>query len=191
MIGKSSAFNVVMIGAPFVGKTTLAEAIRGVTLDGRYHPTMGASLVKVPFPPGSHHEENWFYIWDTAGAEKYKSLAPVYYRDSHAAIVVFDLSNYDSFEAVAGWVLLYRHEVGEVPQIILIGNKTDLTRVVPRDKIDELCKEHRIRHYLECSAKTRDGVAEVLPVLYKILEECSLAKSEVQRAPEKKSGCCQ
>ena len=190
MIGRRDAFNVVMIGEPFVGKTTLAEALRDVRLDGTYHPTMGASLVKVPFPPGSHQEGNWFSIWDTAGAEKYKSLAPVYYRDSHAAIVVFDVANQDSLNAVETWVKLYRSVVGDVPEIILIGNKTDLARVVTREEVEEVCEKNRIHQYLECSAKTHEGVPEVLPVLYKVLEDCLLVKSEVQRAPEKKGGCC-
>jgi small GTP-binding protein len=45
-----------------------------------------------------------FEIWDTAGQERYHSLAPMYYRSAHAALVVYDISNADSFARAKTWV---------------------------------------------------------------------------------------
>jgi len=45
-----------------------------------------------------------FEIWDTAGQERYRSLAPMYYRGAAAAIVVYDITNQDSFAGAKGWV---------------------------------------------------------------------------------------
>jgi small GTP-binding protein len=45
-----------------------------------------------------------FEIWDTAGQERYRSLAPMYYRGAAAAIVVYDITNQDSFAGAKSWV---------------------------------------------------------------------------------------
>ena len=42
-------------------------------------------------------------IWDTAGQERYKALTPMYYRDAHAAICVYDITNAESFKGVQDW----------------------------------------------------------------------------------------
>ena len=44
-----------------------------------------------------------FEIWDTAGQERYHALTPMYYRNAHAAVVVFDISNMSSFERAQKW----------------------------------------------------------------------------------------
>ena len=44
-----------------------------------------------------------FDIWDTAGQEKFRSLTPMYYRNSNAAIIVYDISNANSFERAQKW----------------------------------------------------------------------------------------
>jgi small GTP-binding protein len=44
-----------------------------------------------------------FEIWDTAGQERYRALTPMYYKNANAAIVVFDFTNYGSFEKAQKW----------------------------------------------------------------------------------------
>ena len=85
-----------------------------------------------------------FEIWDTAGQERYHSLAPMYYRGAQAAIVVYDITNADTFERAKSWVkelqrqvesgvesvcALHLFEFQASPNIViaLSGNKADLT----------------------------------------------------------------
>ena len=53
-----------------------------------------------------------FEIWDTAGQERYHSLAPMYYRGAQAAIVVYDITNADTFERAKSWVKELQRQVG-------------------------------------------------------------------------------
>ena len=69
------------------------------------------------------------HIWDTAGQDRFKSIAPLYYKDAHAALVVYAIDDEPSFNAVSGWIdQLDEH--ANVPKMVkfLIGNKSDVDK---------------------------------------------------------------
>lgn len=110
-----------------------------------------------------------FQIWDTAGQEKYESLAPMYYRKAGAAIVMYDLTVASSFERLRDWV----RELGENgPQDIVVacvGNKLDLTadgsaREVREDVARDFARSEGAL-YFEASARTGEGVTEIFEAL--------------------------
>lgn len=69
-------------------------------------------------------------IWDTGGQERYRSLAPMYYRNSDAVIIAYDIGNHKSFEIAKEWVE-YVKEIGLGDAVIaIVGTKLD----VPEDK---------------------------------------------------------
>lgn len=72
-------------------------------------------------------------VWDTNGQELYRSLAPLYYRKAQAAVVVFDVTERQTFEDADSWVKELRHYAEEDMVIALVGNKVDLES---RRKID-------------------------------------------------------
>lgn len=65
-------------------------------------------------------------IWDTAGQERYHSMLPMYYRNTHAAILVFDLTDYKSFVEMKQWVTELRRFVPTYVLMAVVGNKSDL-----------------------------------------------------------------
>eukprot|EP00121_Abeoforma_whisleri_P009152 Awhi_evm1s8409 len=65
-------------------------------------------------------------LWDTAGQERFRSLIPSYIRDSSVAVVVYDITNRNSFLQTSKWIEDVRHERGNDVIIMLVGNKTDL-----------------------------------------------------------------
>lgn len=67
-----------------------------------------------------------FEIWDTAGQERYRSLAPMYYRGAAAAIVVYDITNKESFNGAKSWVKELQRRGDPNVVITLAGNKADL-----------------------------------------------------------------
>ena len=67
-----------------------------------------------------------FEIWDTAGQERYHSLAPMYYRGAQAAIVVYDITNMDTFVRAKSWVKELQRQASPNIVIALAGNKADL-----------------------------------------------------------------
>ena len=64
-------------------------------------------------------------LWDTAGQERYAKLVPVYFRNAHCIIIVFDLTNAESFLIAQKWVRDAREQYNEMIPV-LIGNKSDL-----------------------------------------------------------------
>jgi len=67
-----------------------------------------------------------FQIWDTAGQEKYHSLAPMYYRGAAAAIIVYDITRPNTFKTLKNWVEELRNQGPKDIAIAIAGNKADL-----------------------------------------------------------------
>lgn len=150
---------VVLLGDTGVGKSSLV--LRFVTKDFKEYSesTIGASFMsKVEVINGIAYK---YQIWDTAGQEKYHSLAPMYYRGAAAAIIVYDITNARSFEKTQQWVEeLQRHGPDKIV-LVVAGNKADLEdkRVVARDKAENFAQEIG-GIFLETSAKTGQSVGD-------------------------------
>lgn len=74
-----------------------------MTRRSRYETLITCIIIHDIFPQ--------FEIWDTAGQERYHSLAPMYYRGAQAAIVVYDITNADTFERAKAWVKELQRQV--------------------------------------------------------------------------------
>lgn len=98
-------------------------------------------------------------IRDTAGQERFRSLIPSYIRDSSVAIVVYDVTNRQSFANTQKWVEDVRAERGEDVIIVLVGNKTDMSdkRQVTLEEGEARAKEYKTI-YVETSAKAGHNV---------------------------------
>ena len=100
------------------------------------------------------------HIWDTGGSEKTKSFTQLYFRDSHAAILVYAIDNLDSFAQIDKWNE-YLEEKGNNPNIvkILVGNKSDLRdrRKVPSSEGKKYA-ESKGMEFFETSAMVNDGM---------------------------------
>jgi small GTP-binding protein len=67
-----------------------------------------------------------FEIWDTAGQERYRSLAPIYYRAAAAALVVYDITDYNTFAGAKNWIDELHRQGSPDIVIGIAGNKADL-----------------------------------------------------------------
>ncbi|KZT54507.1 hypothetical protein CALCODRAFT_416488, partial [Calocera cornea HHB12733] len=65
-------------------------------------------------------------IWDTAGQERFRSMAPMYIRGAHAAVVVYDLTSEQSFEDVRGWIDELKKSTPPSTLVYVVGSKSDL-----------------------------------------------------------------
>ncbi|XP_008057003.1 ras-related protein Rab-41 [Carlito syrichta] len=94
-------------------------------------------------------------LWDTAGQERFHSLIPSYIRDSTIAVVVYDITNINSFKKTDKWVEDVRAERGDNVVIMLVGNKIDLNnkRQVSAEEGEEKSR-HLSVMFIETSAKT-------------------------------------
>ncbi|NXD93853.1 RAB6A protein, partial [Chaetorhynchus papuensis] len=101
-------------------------------------------------------------LWDTAGQERFRSLIPSYIRDSTVAVVVYDITNVNSFQQTTKWIDDVRTERGSDVIIMLVGNKTDLAdkRQVSIEEGERKAKELNVM-FIETSAKAGYNVKQV------------------------------
>ncbi|XP_069002834.1 ras-related protein Rab-6A isoform X3 [Embiotoca jacksoni] len=101
-------------------------------------------------------------LWDTAGQERFRSLIPSYIRDSAAAVVVYDITNVNSFQQTTKWIDDVRTERGSDVIIMLVGNKTDLAdkRQITTEEGEQRAKEMNVL-FIETSAKTGYNVKQL------------------------------
>ena len=101
-MSKREHHKVVLLGGSGVGKSSIAmRYVRDVFFECN-ESTIGAAFLTMPV---SHEgREISLDIWDTAGQERYSSLAPMYYRGSSAAVVVYDITSAESLSPAKRWV---------------------------------------------------------------------------------------
>ena len=121
--------------------------------------TVGAAFLQSPVPLDDSDEKIQFGIWDTAGSERYKALAPMYYRGAEAAIVVFDMTSFESFEGAKSWVRELKLYGQPNVVVALAANKCDQEsfRVVTTHEGQAYARENELT-YFETSAKTAHNV---------------------------------
>jgi small GTP-binding protein len=150
---------VVVIGDSAVGKSSISTRYVNDTFCDFSESTIGAAFLT------KHLDDIKFEIWDTAGQERYRSLAPMYYRGAGAALVVFDITNKDSFESAKIWINELQQRARENCIIILVGNKCDLpNRVVAFDYANEYAKNNNI-FYNETSAKNNINIEDTFNII--------------------------
>ena len=100
-------------------------------------------------------------VWDTAGQERYKSLASSFFRNVQGIILVYDVSNKESFDDLKIWLDSIKSNLGADNTVkkIIIGNKIDLEREVTKDEAEMYCHKLKIDYY-ETSAKENVNVRE-------------------------------
>lgn len=101
-------------------------------------------------------------LWDTAGQERFRSLIPSYIRDSTVAVVVYDITNANSFHQTSKWIDDVRTERGSDVIIMLVGNKTDLgdKRQVSTEEGQHKANELNVM-FIETSAKAGYNVKQL------------------------------
>ncbi|CAD7667120.1 unnamed protein product [Nyctereutes procyonoides] len=121
---KICQFKLVLLGESAVGKSSLVLRF----VKGQFHEyqesTIGAAFLTQTVCLDDTTVK--FEIWDTAGQERYHSLAPMYYRGAQAAIVVYDITNTDTFARAKNWVKELQRQASPNIVIALAGNKADL-----------------------------------------------------------------
>jgi len=107
-------------------------------------------------------------IWDTAGQERFHALGPIYYRDSHGAVLTYDITDQDSFQKVKNWVRELRRMLGNDICLAIVGNKIDLERErnVSIEEAEAYAQEVGALHF-QTSAKQNQGVEELFLELSK------------------------
>merc|ERR1712205_180478 len=161
-------FKLVLLGDSAVGKSSLVlRFVRGQFFEYQ-ESTIGAAFLTQNVSLNDYTVK--FEVWDTAGQERYHSLAPMYYRGAAAAVVVYDITNADSFARAKSWVKELQRQGSPNIVIALAGNKCDLAskRKVESSEASEYAKDNGL-FFMETSAKTALNVEELFKAIAKKL----------------------
>ncbi|KAK5869274.1 hypothetical protein PBY51_024005 [Eleginops maclovinus] len=153
-------FKLVFLGEQSVGKTSLITRFMYDSFDNTYQATIGIDFLSKTM----YLEDRTvrLQLWDTAGQERFRSLIPSYIRDSTVAVVVYDITNVNSFQQTSKWIEDVRTERGSDVIILLVGNKTDLSdkRQITIEEGEQRAKELSVM-FIETSAKTGYNVKQL------------------------------
>uniref|UniRef100_A0A8C8Z7M0 small monomeric GTPase n=1 Tax=Prolemur simus TaxID=1328070 RepID=A0A8C8Z7M0_PROSS len=148
-------FKLVFLGEQSVGKTSLITRFMYDSFDNTYQVFCFCQFIGCLFCVR-------LQLWDTAGQERFRSLIPSYIRDSTVAVVVYDITNVNSFQQTTKWIDDVRTERGSDVIIMLVGNKTDLAdkRQVSIEEGERKAKELNVM-FIETSAKAGYNVKQL------------------------------
>ncbi|XP_065187494.1 ras-related protein Rab-21-like [Sycon ciliatum] len=156
----NNQFKIVLLGEGCVGKTSLVLRYCEDKFNDKHLTTLQASFLTKRLNVGGKRVT--LAIWDTAGQERFHALGPIYYRDSNGALLVYDITDEDSFQKVRNWVKELRKMLGDDISLVIVGNKSDLekNRHVSKEEAEEYAASVGAKHF-STSAKLNRGIDDV------------------------------
>ena len=188
-------FKILLLGDSEVGKSCFLMRYSDNVFVENYITTIGLDykLKNVKLDSGKTIKVQ---LWDTAGQDKYRTIAKNYFKGSHGILLLYDITKQSSFNNIREWIQDIREEVSPKAIIFLIGNKIDLAdqRKISKEKGIELAEEYKLP-FFEASAKSGENVDEVFKALYKKISEVygDLEKemgTKLNKRKKNKRKCC-
>ena len=157
---------IIVVGDSGVGKTNLINRFASDKFDTNSKSTIGVEFVYKTLK--INKEIIKVEVWDTAGQERYRSITSSYYKGANGAIIVYDITDEDSFKNVESWMNEVIKKGKQNMQFLLVGNKKDLIndRVVSEQKGIDKAKELNMNLF-EASALEKNNVNEAFNFLIK------------------------
>ena len=193
--------SILLLGDTCVGKTCLISRYANGVFKEEYISTVGVDYVSKQEIINDQNIN--VKLWDTAGQERFKALTPSYLRGAEGIVLVYDVTNAETFESLKFWIDSLKSSLGEdsLPTII-DGNKVDLDdRDISKEDAKKFAQEHNYK-YFETSAKSGVGVDELFREIVNQILEKKDKKDEVKEErksvklqsdkgnTQKKKGCC-
>lgn len=154
-------YQLMIMGDSMVGKTSLLYRYQENKFMNNYLATVGIDFfTKEEIFDGKKVR---IKIWDTAGQERFKSLTQAFSRNADGIILVFDVTNKESFFNLKFWLACINSNLGENNDLkkIIIGNKIDLESEVLKSEAQKFAEQNNCA-YFETSAKENKGIDEAI-----------------------------
>ena len=194
MAHRGPYYKVVLLGELGVGKSSVFRRLRDDTFDERQPATTGIDSCTAMFPVNS--ENIMLTIWDTAGVERFRTLTRNYYRNAHAAVFMYSVSEASSLHYLTQWVKDCENFAPSAVRM-LIGNKSDLEAEVDFATAKSFANLYEFVGVHILSAKKNMGIQEAFQDLASKLHaplprSPSIAPSFPHSAasPEPGNKCC-
>jgi Ras-related protein Rab-23 len=150
------SMKIIVIGNGQVGKSTLTVKFVKNVFTTEYKQTLGVDFLNIKKYIKKIDQEIDFYIWDTAGQDHFNAITRRYYRGADACLIVFSLTDRDSFNQVKSWHHKMTQECGNIPTA-LVMSKIDLkdNRKVSFEEAEKLSKELKIKLF---KVSSKEGI---------------------------------
>ena len=154
-------FKILILGDSTVGKTCFLTRYTDKRFEPNYLATVGIDY-KLKNIKLNDNKTVKLQIWDTIGQDRFRSITKNYYKGAQGIVLIYDITEKDTFKSVKEWVKSIKNEADEKVVVILVGNKIDCIeeRKVSKEEGENLAKELSLPFY-ECSAKTDTNINEV------------------------------
>lgn len=158
-------FKLIVVGDIFVGKTSVLSRLISKKFTNDYHCSLGIECKRKTI-----HYDTYLHInltlWDTCDEERFKAITRQYYRDSQGILLIFDLTDKQTFENLSHWLEDIK-KIDDTLEIFVFGNKLDNSenRKVNLIEINEFLQNNNLQFYWEVSAKKGFDVDEVLSTI--------------------------
>ncbi|CAL1290509.1 unnamed protein product [Larinioides sclopetarius] len=171
-------FKILIIGNSSVGKTSFLFRYADDSFTSAFVSTVGIDFkVKTVFRQEKRVKlqiwvqyKNFCFLQDTAGQERYRTITTAYYRGAMGFILMYDVTNEESFNSVQDWVTQIKTYSWDNAQVVLVGNKCDMEdeRVVSAERGRQLAEQLGLV-FFETSAKENINVKAVFERLVDII----------------------
>ena len=171
-------FKLLLIGNSSVGKSSLLVRFVDDIWEENFVPTIGVDFKLKTLDVNGKKVK--LQIWDTAGQERFKNITASYYRGGNGVLVVYDITDRDSFTNLTSWLIEIEKNANKNVFKLLIGNKNDLEseRKVTTEEGKEFADSNGMK-FIETSAKTADKVYEAFELLTQEIIKNNLNKDKV------------
>ena len=171
-IKKTLEAKVVLLGDANVGKSSIAQRFCKNVFSNKHIATIGGAYLqqRVVLDNG---EVMKLHLWDTGGAERFRSIANLYYKEAAVAILTYDVTNEQSLESLEYWIEELKTKADNDILLCLAGNKVDVPSneiKVSHSKAKKFAQENKMIFY-ETSARLGTGVVELFTDIAKKLYE--------------------
>lgn len=190
---------IVVLGSAYVGKTSIINRYCNGCFLEETMSTIGAgfftNILKV------NDSEVTSMIWDTAGEERFRSVAPSLLRGANGLVLVYDQTQPTSFNDIDIYMDMFLDTCKSDPSmtlpVLLLGNKSDLESHIPQDDVEEWKRRNKVVYNSNVSAKTGEGIQEALENFIKALVNPEMSSDpgplKITLSPcvkKEKESCC-
>ena len=196
---------LLLCGNSGVGKTSIFKRYFKNEFEGNYNSSIGIDFQTKVIKRKSRQYS--IQVFDTAGEERFRSITSSYFRMAEYFLLIFDLTNRNSFDAIPEWIALLKEYV-EKPKFMIIGNKSDLEKnKIPDDEINDALEgkeQFKINdeNFIKVSAKTGKNINYAFDYLLDLIEKNidenddeeiiikNKPKNKLKKNSKKKMKCC-
>ena len=163
-------YKIPFVGDPSVGKTSIICRYSQDKFSDDIQPTVGAS--NFHFTVEHENADITMNIWDTAGQERFRSLVPLYTRGAALVVMVFDITDSNTFIGIDTWYKKLREEFLLKCPIVLVANKMDLDQMVSISETKSWGQKHDVPCFFT-SAATGQGITQLFDGIAEIVSQQS------------------